>query len=166
MDFKMIDLEWEERFAVTYDRDLDQYQLDKAPDELLDKSGLYQIYGRHPIYGNDVLLYIGETKENEGESRNFQIRLGEHLKSKFYCYTNLSISLAPCSENSEAILDIESVLIHSHQPALNRIHLESHRECNPPILIRNWGFVGSLEGCCTSFWGDVENVEICNGESA
>ena len=38
--------------------------------------GIYQIYGRHPVYGNEVLLYIGKASE-----RTFSVRLGEHKDS-------------------------------------------------------------------------------------
>ena len=29
--------------------------------------GLYQVYGFHPVYGPDVLLYIGQTTESFGK---------------------------------------------------------------------------------------------------
>ncbi len=155
MEFTIIDLEWEGSFKVSYDRNKDAYLLDLIPPELLNLSGFYQIYGRHPVYGNDVLLYIGETKENEDGTRSFKNRLSEHVKSKFFYHTNLSISLAPFREDSDAIKDIESVLIYSHKPALNKHHLDSSRNCKKKYLIRNWSFVGSLNECCTSYWDEI-----------
>ena len=156
MEFRVIDLEWEGRFEITYDREEDEYLLDKVPEALLNEHGFYQIYGRHPTYGKDVLLYIGETKKNENGTRSFKTRLEEHLKQRFFNYTNLSISLAPSNEDSETIKEAESVLIAAHKPALNRQHIDTHKKCRKPILIRNWSFVGSLNECCTSFWDEVD----------
>lgn len=152
--FKIIDLEWEGQFDITYDREEDVYSLDKMPEALLEQKGLYQIYGRHPVYGKDVLLYIGETK---GNTRTFKDRLKEHIEGRFFNYTNLSISLAPCQEEDETIMEIESVLINTHKPALNRQHIENNKECRIPLLIRNWSFVGSLNECCTSYWDEVDS---------
>jgi hypothetical protein len=155
MEFKIIDLEWEGQFTITYDREEDIYLLDKVPEALLEQSGFYQIYGRHPVYGKDVLLYIGETKEGEHGTRQFRDRLKEHLKGRFFNYTNLSISLAPTKEDSETIKEVESVLIDAHKPALNRQHIETKKKCRMPLLIRNWSFVGSLNECCTSYWDEI-----------
>src|SRR5579872_2702258 len=41
--------------------------------DLLKDRGLYQIYGHHPVYGSNVLLYIGQTY-----GRTFGERIEEH----------------------------------------------------------------------------------------
>jgi len=41
--------------------------------DLLKDRGLYQIYGHHPVYGSNVLLYIGQTY-----GRTFRERIEEH----------------------------------------------------------------------------------------
>lgn len=156
MEFRIIDLEWEGAFDITYDRKEDRYLLDKVPGELLNKVGLYQIYGRHPIYGKDVLLYIGETKTNGKGNRSFETRLKEHLSNRFFNYTNLSIFLAPCYEENEVIKQVESVLIDAHKPALNRQYIESRLEVSKHFIVRNWSFMGSLNECCTSFWDEID----------
>ena len=152
MNFKIIDLDWEGQFNIIYKRDDDIYTLDKIPKELLNNAGFYQIYGRHPMYGNDVLLYIGETKDNEDGTRNFRTRLNEHLKSIFFEHTNLSVSLASYSTDNDTIKEIESVLICTHKPALNKQHLDKMKNCKTQLIIRNWSFLGSLNDCCTSYW--------------
>lgn len=150
--YRIIDLEWEGSFLIEYDRDEDKYLLDQIPGDLLAAYGIYQIYGRHPVYGKNVLLYIGETKENKKGTRAFKDRLGEHLKGRFFYYTNLSVSLAPCDFDSETVKEVESVLIDAHKPALNKQHIESRKKCREQLLVRNWSFMGSLNECCTSDW--------------
>jgi hypothetical protein len=47
---RIIHIEWEGPYSLS--------QLDTLND-LRKDYGLYQIYGHHPIYGSNVLLYIG-----------------------------------------------------------------------------------------------------------
>jgi len=157
MEFRIIDLDWEGQFSITYDREEEAYLLDKVPEELLNLNGFYQIYGRHPVYGKDVLLYIGETKENADGTRRFRDRLNEHIKGRFFYYTNLSISLAPSKEDDKTIKEVESVLINTHKPALNKQHIETKKKYRNPLLVRNWNFVGSLNDCCTSYWDEIDS---------
>lgn len=41
--------------------------------------GLYQIYGRHILYGSDALLYIGKATK-----RSFSVRFAEHMEDLYY----------------------------------------------------------------------------------
>ena len=150
----VIDLEWEGSFKILYDRDEDKYLLHEIPTELLSDSGLYQIYGSHPVYGRDVLLYIGETKRNIDDTRTFKKRLGEHFSNKFFDHTNLSIYLAPISVKQELIEQVESVLIYSHIPALNKKYIDCPKDGCENLLIRNYGFMGSLNHVCTGYWDE------------
>ncbi len=61
---KEIDIWWEGPFDQDeiIDNDIDKNFYDNTADKI----GLYQIYGTHPLYGNDVLLYIGRTKGKKG----------------------------------------------------------------------------------------------------
>jgi hypothetical protein len=67
--FEIIQIDWQES----------SFQVKDAfnnPDKVLQEhmgGGLYQIYGHSPIYGPDVLLYIGITKD-------FKIRWDQHLR--------------------------------------------------------------------------------------
>jgi len=152
--FEVVDIEWEGAFPISYNRDDDVYGLEQVPDALLDSYGFYQIYGRHPVYGNDVLLYIGETTKGKSASRSFRQRLKEHVGTRFYYHTNLSVYLGPCKFEDELVKKVESVLIFSHAPALNRTHLDEPMAGTESILVRNWSFVGSLESACTGYWDE------------
>ena len=154
MNFQIVDIEWEGPFRVSYDRDEDAYEIGSIPNVLVNGYGFYQIYGRHPVYGNDVLLYIGETKKGKSATRSFKNRLREHIASRFYNHTNLSIYIGPCALSDELVQVVESILIFSHAPALNRRHLDKPVDGAEKLLIRNWGFVGSLESACTGYWDE------------
>ena len=149
---EIIDIEWEGSFKIKYDRNKDKYNLDNVPSELLDECGFYQIYGRHPVYGKDVLLYIGETKESKTSNRSFRVRLNEHLKGNFFQHTNISVHLGPCSLPAETVEIVESILIYSHVPALNVQHTGSMKLGSEKYLVRNWGFTGNLNNACTGNW--------------
>lgn len=91
---------------------------------------LYQLYGRHPLYGSDHLLYIGRT--NRGADR-----LREHDNWIQYEQDNYHIRLASVGVFSSwrhwesdgwepyaldqgiNLESIESLLIHANQPCYN-----------------------------------------------
>ena len=50
--------------------------------------GLYQIYGHHPAYGQDVLLYIGKAQD-----QNFGVRLDRRWEFDQSCARPTSIRL-------------------------------------------------------------------------
>lgn len=155
-EFTIIDIDWEGPFPVVYDRDNDRYNFsDSVAVDLLSSAGVYQIYGRHPVYGKDVLLYIGETKPGE-TARGFGKRLAEHFheRGRFFGHTNLSLHLGPLDLPHDVIQKVESILIFSHAPALNRRHIDGPIDGSESILIRNWSFVGSLESACIGDWRD------------
>jgi len=117
--------------------------------------GLYQIYGQHPAYGDNALLYIGKAQDSkfssrlnqrwefiESSARPTNILLGRIIKSK--------------NENVEHEWDIkdwkkmigkaETLLIRSHTPAFNKkensgLYLHDHEE---NLLVLNWGERGAL----------------------
>lgn len=153
MNFDIVNLEWEGPFHISYDRSKDAYNLDLIPIDLLNSYGLYQIYGRHPVYGQNVLLYIGETKNNNDIKRNFKKRLSEHVGGRFWFHTNLAVHLAPCDFDEKTILNAESILIAAHKPALNKEHIDKAKKDANNILVRSWSFLGSLQPECTGdYW--------------
>ena len=155
-ELTVVDIDWEGPFKVVYDREADCYQFeDSVPIDLLDSCGIYQIYGRHPVYGKDVLLYIGETKADD-KSRSFGKRLAEHLneKGRFFNHTNLSVHFGALDLPGSVIQQVESILIFSHAPALNRRHIDGPIAGAESLLVRNWSFVGSLESACIGFWDE------------
>lgn len=151
-ELTIVNIYWAERIKIQYDAENQEYKL---PD-CMDGNGFYCIYGRHPVYGPDVLLYIGETKETDN-GRSFRDRLGEHLKGRFWYHANLSISLGSPEANLELqpqdIRQIESILIAAHKPALNRKNIDSAIPGAERFLIRNWDFPDALQHECSGeYW--------------
>ena len=106
--------------------------------------GVYQIYGSHPLYGAEVLLYIGKA-----ERRTFGARLPEP-HSMPYCYAiesttvylgRLAGEVAPDdAEWNRRIVLAESLLITAHRPAWNS-QMNAHKldaELQG-VHIFNWG---------------------------
>ncbi len=115
-------------------------------DNIQSKNVLYQIYGDHHIYGRDVLLYIGI-------SRDIRSRIDAHLKGVFQFVNNKSVSLGFVEE--ELDLEIpESILIANHKPAFSKeyIHAIDPKAMSHKILIINNGDNGMLKTCCTNYW--------------
>ncbi|TXK61008.1 GIY-YIG nuclease family protein [Alkalisalibacterium limincola] len=109
----------------------------------------------HPVYGPDVLLYIGETKKNETGARTIERRLKEHLAGRFWSHTELSFSIGvPEKElNHEEVKAVESILIAAHKPALNRASIDAANPGARELLIQNYGFSRSLfPECSGSYW--------------
>jgi hypothetical protein len=157
MEIEVIDIDWEGPFPISYDRDEGSYGTDHIPSELLDYSGFYQVYGRHPVYGSNVLLYIGETKPKQDGSRSFRARMKEHLGGRFFYHLNLSVYIGPSTYGADVIRKVESILIFSHFPALNRKHIDGPVDGAEKYMVRNWGFLGSLESVCTGYWKDEQS---------
>ena len=120
-----IRIEWKGPYKLTdigYDYDGENYMLKKAKlDDKID-FGVYQVYGFHPVYGNNVLLYIGKAKE-----QTFAKRLSQEGWEYNADYKNLQIYVGRLFSNEELTLskwsefvDIaESMLIYAHAPAMN-----------------------------------------------
>jgi len=114
---------------------------------------LYALYGTHPLYGRDMLLYIGRTERDVG------IRLSEHGYWADYECDRINIRVASMGEieswkdweegeryeratNSD-VERVETLLIYAHQPAYNTRNKES-LEIARNIRIFNTGHFGSL----------------------
>jgi hypothetical protein len=105
--------------------------------------GIYQIYGSHPLYGNDVLIYIGKAQaqtfytrikqegwENTNDPNTIKVYIGRLIGKK-------SVSE---SEWDTQINLAEKLLIFSHAPALNSSNLNSLPEKElVEITVFNWG---------------------------
>jgi hypothetical protein len=138
--FTSYDIFWSERIAVEFDWTKRQYTIGKLPD--LDwKGGIYQIYGQHPVYGPDVLLYIGRTED-------FGDRFAAHLKDNFNWCLNLSLSTGTVWKNFqgeerrltcelEDLSRTEALLIFAHRPAFNTQGKNTSIPADPPIHIWN-----------------------------
>ncbi|PNH91799.1 hypothetical protein [Vibrio diazotrophicus] len=161
--YKEVDIYWEGPFEVEYDRDTMIYSIPSdIPDDLKNAQGFYQIYGDHPVYGKDVLLYIGETKPSKNGNRNFGIRMKEHLFKRFWYHHGLKIRLGLGQINESNVTDrntilaVESLLIASNMPALNREHLDHSNDYSKQFIVRNWNFKGTIAAECSGkYWAQT-----------
>lgn len=152
---KNIDIEWYPLISVTTDEDSWEYRIDNIPEPCRSRSSFYCIYGRHPVYGADSLLYIGETKSVNGAKRDINQRFKEHLSGRFWSHTELSVSIGVPKKDVEndVLQALESILIAAHMPALNRKHIDGSNELSKNCLIRNYGFSRSLmPECSGAYW--------------
>jgi hypothetical protein len=107
--------------------------------------GVYQIYGAHPVYGSDVLIYIGKAEMQTFGKRLSQESWNFHNQdsSKLMVYVGRLAGYSSCpndEEWSKQITLVERLLIYSHWPAGNSSGLNvSFGEDLYPIHILNWG---------------------------
>ncbi len=101
--------------------------------------GVYQIYGSHPIYGRNVLLYIGKACDQTFRQRliqhdlhdwtsdpcNLEIYIGRLLVDGSKDLTN--------EEWATLISVAEGLLIHAHCPAFNSVNIQ-----NPPTDVAKY----------------------------
>ena len=103
--------------------------------------GIYQIYGTHPVYGSDVLLYIGKTNsqtfakrikqegwEYNSDSNNIKIYVGKLFNKE-----------QPKKEIwNKLISHAEKLLIYTHAPAYNSSNINTlSREAETLKEIKN-----------------------------
>lgn len=108
--------------------------------------GLYQFYGDHPVYGQNVLLYIGKA-----EKQTFSNRLAQHNWDT-WIPSNLEIYVGRiCTENKiqnkewARLIDLsERIQIYSHSPAFNTSNLNKINSPVPQARVMNWGMRKSL----------------------
>jgi hypothetical protein len=108
--------------------------------------GVYQIYGNHPFYGDDTLLYIGKAAQ-----KTFSKRMKGHYDFDAYNLTRIHLGYF-CEIDDidpqnweDAISEVEPILIKAHMPPLNGTgvkNLLGSPEQN--ILVFNWGEKGRL----------------------
>ncbi len=117
-------------------------------DQNMDK-GVYQVYGTHPVYGSNVLLYIGKTiNQTFGQRLSQEIWLNNHDSKNVVVYLGFIAGYdeKPSEEMwSMQITTVERLLIYAHWPAGNssglniKIGSEYHN-----VHILNWGERRSL----------------------
>lgn len=146
MEFKIIKVNWLEKTIYSHESLLN---------ELNNENCLYQAYGDSPIYGRDVLLYIGQTN-------NFIRRTEEHLKTDFNRINNLSIIIGELDYldlNKNQIknaLDIsESLLITMLKPSYNSANIKDTSKLlklEDKYIILNLNNRGSIPLEVTNYW--------------
>lgn len=84
--------------------------------------GIYQVYGHHPVYGNNVLLYIGKADEQTFSKRLSQESWHMNQDSnniQFYVGRLFSKEEPTLEKWSNLINIAERMLIFAHSPAMN-----------------------------------------------
>jgi len=145
--------------------------------------GVYQIYGPHPVYGENVLVYIGLVGGNQDSERTFSNRIGEHEEywlddkyddSRYEIYLGRLMG-DPNSDKkneyfknksdsgwSDEIKVAETMLILAHTPAYNSQGLNCNKKVDKSIgnyHLINLGKSRSLQieisgaWLTDSFWG-------------
>jgi len=162
-----IKISWEGPFKID---DILDNKIGK-PYEVRSKSqGLYQIYGSHPLYGNDVLVYIGRTKDANG----FKSRLkGRWVIENGSDTENVQIYLGTIFSDSKKIEDdsilidkSEVLLINAMKPAYNSSNIQSANEgfISENFILHNEGNYRNLYPVLDSkyFWQPYQNFAIIN----
>jgi len=127
-----IRLEWDgpyslENIGYFEDKKTSGYALKNSNLNDEDKDyGIYQIYGYHPVYGDNVLLYIGKAND-----QTFAKRISQESWEYNQDYRNIQIYVGriynlynsdPHNEDdvwSNLIDRAEQILIYAHEPARN-----------------------------------------------
>ena len=106
--------------------------------------GMYQIYGRHVIFGKDSLLYIGKAVD-----QSFSKRLKDHeywLRDvsglEIYVGRIYDEDYEDDNDWGSLVPQCESLLIYWHSPPYNSQHINTHTANN--IKIHNHGELASL----------------------
>lgn len=117
---------------------------------------LYKVYGSHPMYGSDILLYIGMTEKginNRLNQHNYWMDEENFNKSKIYVAsigdfkdwseTNTHKNIVFKRPARSVIEKIEALLIYAHQPSHNIKNRRSAKS-SQDIRIFNTEKYGSL----------------------
>jgi len=145
MQVSVINIEW---YLFEFNQDVIK-TLSKETD-----FGIYQIYGEHPAYGKDALLYIGQAgRFSDRLSKRFEfmescanpltIRIGRFVNSEQKDNENLDI------KDKNLLLNVaEQILIKTHAPAFNQVHnkglFNSEGIDGKHYIILNWHNYGVL----------------------
>jgi len=123
-----INIWWEGPFSI--DNILEDKIDPSIYDNTADKIGLYQVYGTHPLYGNDKLLYIGKTQNKNGFKSRLKKRwVIENSKDdenvKIYLGTIFSYNEDIKNKENDFIEKAEVLLINALKPAFNSSNIQS-----------------------------------------
>lgn len=161
---------WEGPFRIDYILD---NKIGKPYEVRANSQGLYQIYGSHPLYGSNVLVYIGRTKNKNGfksrlknrwvvdngsDTENVQIYLGTIFSDITQDYSN--------EEINNIIDKSEVLLINAMKPAYNSSNIQSANEdfIEENFILHNEGNYRNIYPVLDSkyFWKPYKNFAIVN----
>ena len=119
------------KIMLTWDGPYCLDDIEKEIEHLGKSGGIYQIYGVHPIYGSNVLLYIGKAVQqtfskrikqeshwwDDSDADNVQIYTGRIFDKELYQDKNYNLD--------KDIGLAEQVLINTHLPAHNSSNINT-----------------------------------------
>jgi hypothetical protein len=144
MEETIIHLQWQGPYPLRHTHTLKNPHTD---------IGLYQIYGHHPVYGANVLLYIGQTMGGTFGQRIEEHNFGEGFQEdsehvEVYVGRLKGVSTPSLGEWRNEINWAEKLLIHVHDPAYNSRHNLELDESDPRVSnarVLNWGCIRALQ---------------------
>ncbi|WP_078543530.1 hypothetical protein [Litchfieldia alkalitelluris] len=131
---RLIEIEWKGPYLLS--------EIAQIKDSEIDY-GLYQIYGRHPVYGSNVLLYIGKAdRQTIGKRVSQEAWDDTNDSSSIKIYVGRLIGSNTPEEIvwSEEIDLAERMLINVHKPAYNSKSIARLPDAElQNVHILNWG---------------------------
>ena len=157
-----------EEIKIFWDGPFSADEIKNKKNKLFEKSGLYQIYGFHPLYGNSVLLYIGKTeKQKFSERLNNRYELEYNSDSKS---TKIYLGVIQSDDKTiqedkklQYIAAAETLMINSLKPAYNSSNVKSAKNIlDTDYIVYNEGEYRSIYPIFSSkyFWQIWKNYEI------
>ncbi len=139
MEPEFLHIQWEGPFDFAHITTLNNPAADR---------GIYQVYGRYPVYGEGALLYIGQTRRTFAtrlQEEGWQIWQTSEGTVQFYV-GRLSGALTPNEQEwHKQIVRVERLLIFAHCPARNAKGLYGlGGEGMNSLHVPNWGTRGRL----------------------
>ncbi|KAA5607664.1 GIY-YIG nuclease family protein [Roseospira marina] len=151
---------WSGPHELQYDEEAEAYSIKSTPIDLDGSLIVYAIYGQHPVFGRDSLLYIGQTK-------NLNLRSVDHFKKRGRFWYQISPSIhigSVCDENENPITnqsilsDVEEILIASHVPPMNARTINCPNiKCKDKLVYNFWNR-GQLLPICSGYWFDYTDT--------
>ncbi len=118
--------------------------------------GVYQIYGRHVVFGAGSLLYVGMAEE-----QTFATRFGQHQQQWLKQELDVTVHVGRLNEEDyhtdsawkdwrTKVHDVEALTIYWHSPPYNSKNIGGYYR--DPLHVQNWGRRGALLPEYTSHW--------------
>lgn len=130
-----------EKVHITWEKSFPRRQIEEMVNP---ERGLYQFYGYHPVYGDDVLLYIGRTKEDNLKSRLLSHEFLSEGVPEILKPDSISIRVAYVPDLDVDIGAVEALLIFMHSPAWNSSEVRYTNEKYRNLEVYNEGDFGAL----------------------